>query len=240
MYIKESVMETRINKFLSEAGVCSRRAADRLIEEGRVTIDGVTAQAGSRVLEGSLVCVDNRPVTKEEETVVIAFNKPVGVVCTAQKKEKNNVIDYIDYSKRIFPVGRLDKDSEGLLLLTNDGELMNHILKASEHHEKEYVVTVNKEVTQKFLKGMENGVPILDRITAPCVTKKINRFSFRIILTQGLNRQIRRMCEYFGYQVVKLKRVRVMNICLGDLKTGTYRELTERERTELYKAAGLL
>lgn len=240
MYIKESVMETRINKFLSEAGVCSRRAADRLIEEGRVTIDGVAAQAGSRVLEGSLVCVDNKPVTKEEETVVIAFNKPVGLVCTAQKKEKNNVIDYIGYPKRIFPVGRLDKDSEGLLLLTNDGELMNHILKASEHHEKEYMVTVNREVTQKFLNGMENGVPILDRITAPCVTKKINRFSFRIILTQGLNRQIRRMCEYFGYQVVKLKRVRVMNICLDDLKTGTYRELTERERTELYKAAGLL
>jgi len=233
-------METRINKFLSESGVCSRRAADRMIEEGRVTIDGVTAQTGSRVLEGSVVCVDNKPVTKEEQTVIIAFNKPAGVVCTAQKKEKNNVIDFIGFPKRIFPVGRLDKDSEGLLLLTNDGELMNHILKASEHHEKEYVVTVNKEVTQKFLNGMENGVPVLDRITAHCVVKKINRFSFRIVLTQGLNRQIRRMCEYFGYRVVKLKRVRIMNIRLGDLKTGTYRELTEGEQEELYKAAGVL
>lgn len=233
-------METRINKFLSEAGVCSRRAADRLIGEGRVTIDGVTAQAGSRVLAGSLVCVDNHPVTRQEELVVIAFNKPVGVVCTAQKKEKNNVIDYIGYPKRIFPVGRLDKDSEGLLLLTNDGELMNHVLKASERHEKEYVVTVDREVDGDFLRRMEKGVPVLDKVTAPCVAKKINRSSFRIVLTQGLNRQIRRMCEYFGYRVVKLKRVRVMNIRLGDLKTGTYRELTECEREELYKAAGLL
>lgn len=233
-------MDTRINKFLSEAGVCSRRAADRLIEENRVTIDGAVAQMGSRVFDGCVVCVDGKPIVKDVEPVVIAFHKPAGIVCTAQKKEKNNVIDFIGYPKRIFPVGRLDKDSEGLLLLTNDGELMNRILKASESHEKEYVVTVDKEVTRDFLKRMENGVPVLDRITAPCKTEKINRFSFRIILTQGLNRQIRRMCEYFGYHVVKLRRVRIMNICLGALKRGEYRELTEEERVKLYQAAGLL
>lgn len=233
-------METRINKFLSEAGVCSRRAADRLIEEKRVTIDGALAQTGSRVFEGAVVCVDGKAIAKEQESVVIVFNKPVGVVCTAQKKEKNNVIDFIGYPKRIFPVGRLDKDSEGLLLLTNDGELMNRVLKASELHEKEYIVTVDKEVTHEFLRRMENGVPVLDKITAPCVVRKINRFSFCIILTQGLNRQIRRMCEYFGYHVVKLKRVRIMNIRLGELKAGTYRELTKDERTELYKTAGIL
>lgn len=233
-------MEVRINKFLSEAGYCSRRAADRLIEEGRVTIDGVTAQMGSRADVTSRVCVDGKPVTKEDETVVIAFNKPAGIVCTAEKREKNNVIDFIGYPKRIFPVGRLDKDSEGLLLLTNDGELMNHILKASEYHEKEYVVTVNKEVEQGFLEGMEQGVPILDRVTAPCVVEKISRCSFRIILTQGLNRQIRRMCEYFGYRVLKLRRVRIMNIHLGKLETGKYRSLTEKEKKELYKQAGLL
>lgn len=233
-------MDTRINKFLSEAGVCSRRAADRLVEEKRVTIDGVLAQAGSRVFEGAVVCVDGKAIAKEQESVVIAFNKPVGVVCTAQKKEKNNVIDFIGYPKRIFPMGRLDKDSEGLLLLTNDGELMNRVLKASELHEKEYIVTVDKEVTHEFLSRMENGVPVLDKITAPCVVRKINRFSFCIILTQGLNRQIRRMCEYFGYHVVKLKRVRIMNIRLGELKAGTYRELTKDERTELYKTAGIL
>lgn len=234
-------MDTRINKYLSEAGVCSRRAADRLIEEKRVTIDGVLAQTGSRVFEGAVVCVAGKPIVKDAaEPVVIAFNKPAGIVCTAQKKEKNNVIDFIGYPKRIFPVGRLDKDSEGLLLLTNDGELMNRILKASEQHEKEYVVTVDKEVTCDFLKRMEKGVPVLDRITAPCTTKKINGFSFRIILTQGLNRQIRRMCEYFGYHVVKLRRVRIMNIRLDGIKTGTYRELTKEERTKLYKAAGIL
>lgn len=233
-------MDTRINKFLSEAGICSRRAADRLVEEKRVTIDGILAQAGSRVFEGAVVCVDGKAIMKEQESVVIAFNKPVGVVCTAQKKEKNNVIEFIGYPKRIFPVGRLDKDSEGLLLLTNDGELMNRVLKASELHEKEYIVTVDKEVTHEFLSRMENGVPVLDRITAPCVLRKINRFSFCIILTQGLNRQIRRMCEYFGYHVVRLKRVRIMNIRLDGIKTGTYRELTKEERDELYQAAGIL
>lgn len=232
-------METRINKFLSEAGFCSRRAADRLIEQGRVTVDGAVAQMGSRVEKGSRICVDGKEISKEEETVVIAFNKPVGIVCTAEKKEKNNVIDFIGYPKRIFPVGRLDKDSEGLLLLTNDGELMNRILKASGGHEKEYIVTVDKEVTKAFVEKMARGVPVLDRITAPCTVEIINKFSFRIILTQGLNRQIRRMCEFFDYHVVQLKRVRIMNIRLGGLAKGQYRNLTEAERKELYKAAGL-
>lgn len=232
-------METRINKFLSEAGFCSRRAADRLIEQGRVTVDGAVAQMGSRVEKGSRICVDGKEISKEEETVVIAFNKPVGIVCTAEKKEKNNVIDFIGYPKRIFPVGRLDKDSEGLLLLTNDGELMNRILKASGGHEKEYIVTVDKEVTKAFVEKMARGVPVLDRITAPCTVEIINKFSFRIILTQGLNRQIRRMCEFFDYHVVQLKRVRIMNIRLGGLAKGQYRNLTETERKELYKAAGL-
>lgn len=232
-------METRINKFLSEAGFCSRRAADRLIEQGRVTVDGAVAQMGSRVEKGSRICVDGKEISKEEETVVIVFNKPVGIVCTAEKKEKNNVIDFIGYPKRIFPVGRLDKDSEGLLLLTNDGELMNRILKASGGHEKEYIVTVDKEVTEAFAEKMAKGVPVLDRITAPCTVEIINKFSFRIILTQGLNRQIRRMCEFFDYHVVKLKRVRIMNIRLGGLAKGQYRNLTEAERKELYKTAGL-
>ncbi len=232
-------METRINKFLSEAGFCSRRAADRLIEQGRVTVDGSVAQMGSRVEKGSRICVDGKEILKEKETVVIAFNKPVGIVCTAERKEKNNVIDFIGYPKRIFPVGRLDKDSEGLLLLTNDGELMNRILKASGGHEKEYIVTVDKEVTEAFAEKMARGVPVLDRITVPCTVEIINKFSFRIILTQGLNRQIRRMCEFFDYHVVKLKRVRIMNIRLGGLAKGQYRNLTEAERKELYKAAGL-
>ncbi len=232
-------METRINKFLSEAGFCSRRAADRLIEQGRVTVDGSVAQMGSRVETGSRICVDGKEILKEKETVVIAFNKPVGIVCTAERKEKNNVIDFIGYPKRIFPVGRLDKDSEGLLLLTNDGELMNRILKASGGHEKEYIVTVDKEVTEAFAEKMARGVPVLDRITVPCTVEIINKFSFRIILTQGLNRQIRRMCEFFDYHVVKLKRVRIMNIRLGGLAKGQYRNLTEAERKELYKAAGL-
>lgn len=233
-------MEIRINKFLSEAGFCSRRAADKLIEEGRVTIDGVVAQMGSRVFSGSSVFVDGKEITREEENVVIVLNKPTGIVCTAEKREKNNVIDFIGYPKRIFPIGRLDKDSEGLLLLTNDGELMNRILKASGGHEKEYVVTVDREVTETFVKKMAEGVPVLDRITAPCIVERINKFSFRIILTQGLNRQIRRMCEFFGYHVVKLKRVRIMNIRLEGLEKGKYRNLTETERKELYRAAGLL
>jgi 23S rRNA pseudouridine2604 synthase len=228
-------MEVRINKFLSEAGVCSRRAADELVLSGRVTIDGKKAVMGSKVNEAQEVCVDGRKVFAADKKVVLAFNKPVGIVCTAAPDEKNNVIDYIGYDRRIFPIGRLDKASEGLLLLTNDGELMNSVLKAANGHEKEYIVTVDKEITQNFIKGMSKGVPILDRMTNPCPVEKLGAYKFRIILTQGLNRQIRRMCEYFGYEVVKLKRIRIMNIELGDLRMGQYREICGAELEELYK-----
>lgn len=232
-------METRINKYLSEAGVCSRRAADKLIEEGKVTVDGQIAVMGTKVLDGQKVCVNGKTINLVEESIILALNKPIGIVCTAEKREKNNVIDYINYSKRVYPIGRLDKDSQGLLLLTNDGELMNRILKASENHEKEYIVTVDKEVTDVFVQKMAGGVPILDRITAKCVVEKIGKYTFRIILTQGLNRQIRRMCEYFGYEVRKLNRVRIMNITLDGIEYGKYRSLSEKEASELRSLAGL-
>ena len=228
-------METRINKYLSEAGVCSRRAADKLIEEGRVTVDGVVAVMGTKVLDGQNVMVDGKSIAKEEEKILLAFHKPVGIVCTAQEKEKNNVIRYINYPKRIFPVGRLDKDSQGLLLLTNDGDLMNQILKAANGHEKEYIGTVDKEVTKEFVHKMANGVPVLDRITSPCRVERLGKYTFRIILTQGMNLQIRRMCEYFGYAVLKLERIRIMNIRLDGLKSGAYRNLTEEEIGTLYE-----
>jgi len=226
----------RINKFLSEAGVCSRRGADRLIEEDHITIDGKTAVLGDHVLQGQKVCVDGKCVSREDERIMLAFHKPKGIVCTSEKREKNNIIDYLNYPKRIYPVGRLDKDSEGLLLLTNDGELANKIMRARYYHEKEYEVTVSRPVSETFLRGMAGGVPILDTMTRKCKVEKIGKRSFRIVLTQGLNRQIRRMCEYFGYRVVKLVRVRVMNIHLGDLPAGQYRELTETEWRELLQA----
>ena len=230
-------MEVRINKFLSEAGVCSRREADRQIEAGNVTIDGRIAQMGDKVEAGQTVCFQGRAVSKEEEMILIAFHKPVGIVCTAEKREKNNVIDYIDYPKRIYPVGRLDKDSEGLLLLTNQGDLVNKIMRAGNMHEKEYLVTVNKPLTESFLRGMAGGVPLveLNATTRRCFVERIGKREFRIILTQGLNRQIRRMCEYFGYRVEKLVRVRIMNIELGSLKSGTYRNVTEEEYHDLLR-----
>ena len=223
----------RINKYLSEAGVCSRREADRQIAAGNVTIDGITAETGARVKAGQTVCVCGKPVAKEEEMILLAFHKPVGIVCTAEKREKNNVVDYINYPKRIYPVGRLDKDSEGLLLLTNQGDLVNRIMRAGNYHEKEYAVTVDKEINEEFLRGMRNGVPILDTVTRPCTVRKTGKRSFQIILTQGLNRQIRRMCEYFGYQVQTLKRVRIMNLTLDGLKPGEYRDIRAEERVEL-------
>lgn len=227
----------RINKFLSEAGVCSRREADRRIEAGDVTIDGKLAETGARVLEGQHVCFCGRPVKKEEEMILLAFHKPAGIVCTAEKKEKNNVIDYIGYPKRIYPVGRLDKDSEGLLLLTNNGDIVNKIMRAGNMHEKEYIVTVNKPVTESFLRGLSGGVPLVElgTITRKCRVEPIGKKQFRIILTQGLNRQIRRMCEYFGYRVEKLIRVRIMNIELGDLGCGKYRKLTKEEYKTLQR-----
>lgn len=228
-------MEVRINKYLSEAGVCSRREADRLLEEGRITIDGVPAVMGSKVTLGQVVMLDGKKVSKEEETIVIAFNKPVGVVCTSAKEDKNNIIDYIGYEKRIYPVGRLDKESQGLILLTNDGEMMNRILKTANNHEKEYVVTVNKPINREFIEGMEKGVPILDTVTRKCKVYKVNDTTFRIILMQGLNRQIRRMCEYFGYKVKRLERIRIMNIHLKGIEQGKYRSLTTEELSQLRK-----
>ena len=225
----------RINKFLNEAGDCSRREADRQIEDGNVTIDGKVALTGSRVLPGQKVCYMGRPVTKEEEMILLAFHKPAGIVCTAEKREKDNVVDFIHYPKRIYPIGRLDKDSEGLLLLTNNGEIVNKMMRAGNMHEKEYLVTVNKPITDSFLRGLAGGVPLveLNTTTRKCKVEKVGRKQFRIILTQGLNRQIRRMCEYFGYRVEKLVRTRIMNIKLGDLPVGTYREVTEKEYEKL-------
>lgn len=227
----------RINKYLSEAGVCSRREADRQIAAGNVTIDGITAETGARVKAGQTVCVCGKPVAKEEEMILLAFHKPVGIVCTAEKREKNNVVDYINYPKRIYPVGRLDKDSEGLLLLTNNGDIVNKIMRAGNLHEKEYLVTVNRPVTEAFLRGLSGGVPLVElgTTTRRCFVEQTGKRKFRIILTQGLNRQIRRMCEYFGYRVEKLVRTRIMNIELGDLKSGTYRMVTKEEYRELAK-----
>lgn len=238
----------RINKFLSEAGVCSRREGDRLIEQGRVTIDGVTASAGMKVSAGQDICVDGRPVKKEEEAILLAFYKPAGIVCTTANEDNGvNVVDYIQYPKRIYPVGRLDKNSEGLLLMTNQGAIADSILRSRNYHEKEYYVKVNRDITESFLKEMASGVHLvamrdgrveLDEITRPCRIKKIDDRTFRIILTQGLNRQIRRMCEYFGYRVTYLRRDRIMNIRLNGLKKGQYRELTPKERDELVKLLG--
>ncbi len=224
----------RINKYLSDAGICSRREADMVIASGKVTIDGMVAEMGSRVMPGQKVLYQGKEVKKQEKQVLIAFYKPVGIVCTTDtKREKDNVIDYIKYPERIYPIGRLDKESEGLLLLTNDGDIVNKILRAGNHHEKEYLVTVNKPITAEFLKGMAGGVPILDTVTKPCVIEQTGKCSFKIILTQGLNRQIRRMCEYFGYRVMTLKRVRIMHIQLGHLLPGTYRNLTDAELKRL-------
>lgn len=227
----------RINKFLSEAGVCSRREADRQIEAGNVTIDGRTAVTGDKVIEGQKVCFNGNEVTKEQEMILIAFNKPVGIVCTAEKREKNNVIDYINFPKRIYPIGRLDKDSKGLLLLTNNGDIVNKMMRAGNMHEKEYIVTVNKPISDSFIRGLAGGVPLVELgvTTRKCHVKKLSNKTFKIILTQGYNRQIRRMCEYFGYRVVELERVRIMNITLGDLKEGEYRDITAQEYGQLKK-----
>lgn len=228
----------RLNKYLSDAGVCSRRQADRYVEEGRITVDGKTAELGQRVLPEQQICVDGKPIRISRKRVFLAVNKPRGIVCTTQKKEKDNIVDFIHYPERIYPVGRLDKESEGLLLMTNDGELMNEILKARNGHEKEYQVKVDKPVTKQFLRKMAQGVAILDTVTRPCKVRQTGPCSFRIILTQGLNRQIRRMCEVLGYRVKELKRLRIMNITLGDLPEGQYRDVTETEFRELERLTG--
>lgn len=225
----------RINKFLAETGIVSRRGADKWIEEGRVTINGMPASVGSKVEDGDTVCVDGKPVQKEEQLVYIALNKPVGITSTTEKHIEGNVVDFVNHPLRIFHIGRLDKDSEGLLLLTNDGDIVNEILRAEHHHEKEYVVQVDKPITEQFLKKMAGGVEILDTTTLPCKVEKISSHVFKIILEQGLNRQIRRMCSALGYSVKRLQRIRIMNIHLGNLKVGQWRDLTEKERTELFR-----
>ena len=225
---------TRINKYLSEIGYCSRRAADKLILENRVTINGEVPLMGTKIGPKDRVMVDGKLVsTPEDKPVYIAFNKPVGIVCTTDTKvEKDNIIDYIKYPKRIFPIGRLDKASEGLILLTSDGDIVNKILRARNNHGKEYLVSVNKPINPEFLKRMRNGIPILDTITNKCEVEQLDKNRFKIILTQGLNRQIRRMCEYLDYKVVKLKRVRIMNIRL-DIPIGKWRYLTDDELNEI-------
>ncbi len=224
----------RINKYLSEVGFCSRREADKLIEAGRVTINGVIPEMGTKISQNDAVAVDGKPVVNSKESFVyLAFNKPVGIVCTTDTSvEKDNIIDFINYPKRIFPIGRLDKPSEGLILLTDDGDIVNKILRASNNHEKEYIVKVDKPISQTFIERMSGGIPILDRVTKKCKVEKLNTYEFRIVLTQGLNRQIRRMCEYLNYEVETLKRVRIMNIKL-DMPLGEYRELTQEELKEL-------
>ncbi len=228
----------RINKYLSEVGYCSRRKADELIEQGKVKINGVIPEMGTKVIPGDVVTVNGKLITEpEEEFIYIAFNKPVGIVCTTDTRvEKDNIIDYINHPKRIFPIGRLDKPSEGLIFLTNDGDIVNKILRARNNHEKEYIVTVDKPISNDFLVKMRSGVPILDTVTRKCKVEQVNKYVFKIILTQGLNRQIRRMCDYLDYKVVKLKRIRIMNIQL-DVPLGKWRYLSTKEVIQINQLA---
>ncbi|WP_324720642.1 23S rRNA pseudouridine(2604) synthase RluF [Salinimicrobium sp. HB62] len=229
---------TRLNKYLSEVGYCSRRKADTLIEQGRVTINGEVPEMGTKVGPGDEVRVNGELIVPpKKENVYLAFNKPIGIVCTTNPAEKKNIVDYINFPTRIFPIGRLDKPSEGLILLTDDGDIVNKILRARNNHEKEYIVTVDRLITDDFIQRMSSGIPILDTITRECEVEQLSKFVFRIVLTQGLNRQIRRMCEYLGYEVVKLKRIRIMNIEL-DVPVGKYRHLTSEELEELERLTG--
>ncbi|WP_313088283.1 23S rRNA pseudouridine(2604) synthase RluF [Atlantibacter hermannii] len=228
---------TRLNKYISESGICSRREADRYIEQGNVFINGKRAGIGDQVVAGDVVKVNGQLIEprNEEDLVFIALNKPVGVVSTTEEGEKDNIVDFVNHSTRIFPIGRLDKDSQGLIFLTNHGDLVNKILRAGNDHEKEYFVTVNKPVTDEFIRGMGAGVPMLGTVTKKCKVKREAPFVFRITLIQGLNRQIRRMCEHFGYEVTKLERVRIMNVSLKGLPPGEWRDLTDDELIELFK-----
>jgi len=228
----------RLNKFISETGICSRREADKLIEQGKVTVNGVVAEMGTKVTYKDEISVNGKPIKAKEEPIYIAFNKPIGITCTTEHKIKGNIVDYINHPKRIFPIGRLDKPSEGLIFLTNDGDIVNKILRAGNNHEKEYIVTVDKPITTDFIKKMGDGIPILDTITKKCFVEKKSKYVFRIILTQGLNRQIRRMCDYLEYNVVKLKRIRIMNVKLGELPIGKWRYLTKEEIKEINKLVG--
>lgn len=227
-----------LNKFISSTGICSRREADRMIEAGRVQLNGTTARKGNRVNPGDEVLLDGAPLKAKPKAVYLALHKPPGITCTTDRKDKDNIIDFLNYPERIFHIGRLDKASTGLIFLTNDGDIVNEILREQNEHEKEYIVTVNKPINASFVRRMSQGIPILGTVTKKCQVEKIGRQAFRIVLTQGLNRQIRRMCEYLGYDVVTLKRVRIMNVHLGGLKPGQWRYLTEGELQELRRHLG--
>lgn len=227
----ESINENSVNlnKYISSTGICSRREAEKLIIDGRVTINGKPTQLGNRVTEGDIVKINGKLLKAKPKTLYIAFNKPIGIVCTTDLKERKNIIKFINHPERLFPIGRLDKPSEGLIFLTNDGDIVNKILRAGNNHEKEYIVTVTQKITDDFIQRMSSGIPILGTLTKKCKVEKLTDFTFKIILTQGLNRQIRRMCDYLNYEVTKLKRIRIMNVNLGALKVGEWRELTSEE-----------
>ncbi len=235
-----SDQQKRLNKFISESGYCSRRAADKLIEESRVKINGHIPELGTKVQPGDVVYVDGKLIgampDNKSDRVYIAYNKPIGITCTTERHVRGNIIDAIGHSDRIFPIGRLDKPSEGLIFLTSDGDIVNKILRAENSHDKEYIVTVDKPISERFILRMSKGVPILGTITKPCIVKVHSKYEFRIILTQGLNRQIRRMCEYLDYEVLKLKRSRIMSVELGTLRPGQWRDLTKEEMTEINSA----
>lgn len=227
----------RLNKAISDTGYCSRREADKLIESGIVTVNGETGTLGQKVSENDEITIDGKPLSmRENSPVYIAFNKPVGIICTTEKKISNNIVDFINHPERIFPIGRLDKASEGLIFLTSDGNIVNKILRAGNNHEKEYLVTVNKNITAAFVKEMSNGIPILNTVTSKCIVTKESDFVFKIILTQGLNRQIRRMCNYLDYEVVKLQRIRIMNITLENIEMGRWRDLTDAEMEYIFSS----
>ena len=226
--------KVRINKFISDSGFCSRREADRVLEERRVTVDGTVADVGMSVSDGQCVCIDGKKLNGSAGMVLIALNKPKGIVCTTESGEKDNIVDFVNYPERIYPIGRLDKDSEGLILMTNNGDIVNRMMRSRHNHEKEYIVTVHKPVTRTFLCKISSGVPILGTVTRHCFVERIGKRKFRIILTQGMNRQVRRMCEHLGFEVISLKRVRILNIKLGDLREGEYRNVTKEERKALF------
>ena len=226
---ENSTSTTRLNKYISETGYCSRREADKLIDKGAVTVNGKIPEMGTQVSTTDDIKINGKSLKNKDGLVYIAFNKPVGITCTTEQKVNGNIIDFINFPKRIFPIGRLDKPSQGLIFLTNDGDIVNKILRAGNNHEKEYIVTVDKPISPNFIKAMSNGIPILEIITKKCFVKKESKYVFRIILTQGLNRQIRRMCEYLGYTVVKLDRLRIMNVCIDNLPIGKWRNLSKKE-----------
>lgn len=230
---KNNDTSINLNKYISGTGICSRREAERFITEGRVTINGKPTQLGNRVHEGDVVKIDGKPLKAKPKTIYIALNKPIGIVCTTDSKERKNIVKFVGHPQRLFPIGRLDKPSEGLIFLTNDGDIVNKILRAGNNHEKEYIVSVNKPFDERFIKRMRNGIPILGTVTKKCKVERVNDTTFKITLVQGLNRQIRRMCEYLDYEVKKLKRTRIMNVTLGNLKVGEWRELSSKEMDEI-------